>query len=340
MDTRTAGKKSTVLIVDDQPENIHILDNILHEKYDTRAATNGVNALEIASGKNPPDLILLDIVMPDMDGYEVCRRLKADERTRDIPVIFVTVKNSAEDEAYGFNLGAVDYISKPFQPTVVHVRVNSQMEQQQCKKIITHQLQDKGILLREVHHRIKNNMMSIESLLAIQADSTTNPEAQAVLREGVSRVHSVCVLYDKLLRTEDYRDIPVKDYLEDLIVAVERLFPEHIAITLNTKIAVFNLDPKRLFPLGLIVNELITNCIKYAFKGKASGTIDLILAQQAQHISLTVRDDGSGFPENFDMKTSTGFGLRLVQMLTRQLQGTFTISSDHGAKSVATFELW
>ncbi len=127
MTTNECQKKGRVLIIDDQPENIHVLANIIQEQYDVQAATNGAKALEIAFGKNPPDMILLDIVMPEMNGYEVCRRLKADEQTRDIPVIFVTVRNSTEDEEYGFNLGAVDYISKPFQPTVVRVRVRNHM---------------------------------------------------------------------------------------------------------------------------------------------------------------------------------------------------------------------
>ncbi len=127
MNTIGCQKKGRVLIIDDQPDNIHVLANIIQEHYDIQAVTNGVKALEIASGKNPPDVILLDIVMPDMDGYEVCRRLKANVQTRDIPVIFVTVKNSVEDEEYGFNLGAVDYISKPFQPAVVRVRVRNHM---------------------------------------------------------------------------------------------------------------------------------------------------------------------------------------------------------------------
>jgi len=129
MNTSECQKTGSVLIIDDQPENIHVLANILQEDYGVQAATNGAKALEIVSGKNPPDVILLDIVMPEMDGYEVCRRLKADEQTRDIPVIFVTVKKSTEDEEYGFNLGAVDYISKPFQPTVVRVRVRNHMNE-------------------------------------------------------------------------------------------------------------------------------------------------------------------------------------------------------------------
>ena len=332
-------KKGCVLIIDDQPENIHVLANILQEDYDIQAAVNGAKALEIASGKNPPDVILLDVVMPETDGYEVCRRLKADERTSDIPVIFVTVKDSSEDEEYGFNLGAVDYITKPFQPAVVQVRVKSQMEQQQSKKIIRQHLKDKEILLREVHHRIKNNITTIWSLLKMQARSTVNPEALAVLREAISRVHSMSVLYDKLLNTKDYRDIPVEDYFEDLIASIVGLFPDDVAITLNKEIADFNLDTKKLYPLGLIVNELLTNCIKYGFRGRASGTIDLAITKREQEIVLTVRDDGNGLPEHFDRNKAAGLGLVLVQGLAEQLGGTFTISSDHGVKSVVTFDI-
>lgn len=127
MNTIKPQKTGRILIIDDQPENIHVLANILQKEYEVQAATNGAKALEITYGKNPPDLILLDIVMPEMDGYEVCRRLKANKQIRDIPVIFVTVKKSVEDEEYGFNLGAVDYISKPFQPTVVRVRIRNHM---------------------------------------------------------------------------------------------------------------------------------------------------------------------------------------------------------------------
>ncbi|MCP3951286.1 MAG: response regulator, partial [Desulfobacterales bacterium] len=239
MNTIGCEKKGRVLIIDDQPDNIRVLANILQERYDVQAATDGGKALEIASGKYPPDVILLDIVMPEMDGYEVCRRLKADDRTRDIPVIFVTVKDSAEDEEYGFNLGAVDYISKPFQPAVIRVRVKSQIQQQQSKNIIQQHLQDKELLLREVHHRIKNNITFIVSLLDLHAGSTTNLEAQSVLRMARSRVDSMGVLYDKLLSTENYRDIFVKNYLEDLIASIERLFPDYEAITLNKEIDAF-----------------------------------------------------------------------------------------------------
>ena len=119
--------RDTVLIVDDQPANIHALAKLIKSDYHILAATSGGKALEIASGDHKPDLILLDIMMPDMDGYEVCRQLKASEQTNSIPVIFVTAKDSAEDEEKGFSLGAVDYIAKPFHPTIVRARIRNQI---------------------------------------------------------------------------------------------------------------------------------------------------------------------------------------------------------------------
>ncbi len=118
-------EKTTILIVDDQPANLMVLARLLKEDYHILAANNGARALEIAAGHNPPILILLDIEMPGMDGYEVCRKLKASERTSGIAVIFVTARDSAEDEEMGFSLGAVDYISKPFQPAIVRARVHN-----------------------------------------------------------------------------------------------------------------------------------------------------------------------------------------------------------------------
>lgn len=120
-------KKPIVLIVDDMPENIDILRGILKEDYKLKIATNGINALKIASGEQKPDIILLDVMMPEMDGYEVCQKLKQDPTTQSIPVIFITAKTTVEDEHHGFELGAVDYISKPFNATIVKARVEAQL---------------------------------------------------------------------------------------------------------------------------------------------------------------------------------------------------------------------
>ncbi len=122
------ARKPKVLIVDDSPENIQILMGTLKDQYAIVAAINGEKALKMAVAEPKPDLILLDIMMPGIDGYEVCRRLKADELTRNIPIIFVTAKTEVHDETLGFELGAVDYISKPFSVPVVNARVKAHLD--------------------------------------------------------------------------------------------------------------------------------------------------------------------------------------------------------------------
>ncbi|WP_409524721.1 response regulator [Nitrincola sp. MINF-07-Sa-05] len=120
-------KRQTILVVDDTPENIDVLVGILKAEYQVKAATRGEKALQIVQSGSLPDLILLDIMMPDMDGYEVCRRLKADPLTRHIPVIFVTAKIQISDEIKGFELGAADYITKPISPPIVLARVQTHL---------------------------------------------------------------------------------------------------------------------------------------------------------------------------------------------------------------------
>jgi diguanylate cyclase (GGDEF)-like protein len=121
-------KQQTVLIVDDAKENITLLVELLRSDFIIKAATSGERALEIAFSNHPPDMILLDVMMPGMDGYEVCRRLKVSAQTKGIPIIFITGKVREEDEIYGFNLGAVDYITKPFSPVIIKARVNMHAE--------------------------------------------------------------------------------------------------------------------------------------------------------------------------------------------------------------------
>lgn len=119
--------KLMILLVDDAPTNIQMLNETLKDGYHLFFATNGRDALRIAT-ESLPDLILLDVIMPEMDGYEVCRALKADPSLRNIPIIFITAMNQQEDEAIGLELGAVDYITKPFNPTIVRLRIRNQIE--------------------------------------------------------------------------------------------------------------------------------------------------------------------------------------------------------------------
>jgi len=135
------AEKKTVLVVDDAPANIRIVNEILHNSYKVRIATNGAKGIELASGAPGPDLILLDVVMPGMNGYEVCTKLKADPATRDIPVIFLTGQTETTDETRGFEVGAVDYIHKPFSPAVVAARVHTHLALRETRALLEQQLQ-------------------------------------------------------------------------------------------------------------------------------------------------------------------------------------------------------
>ncbi|WP_431477330.1 response regulator [Massilia eburnea] len=120
--------KKTVLLVDDSPDNLVLMNDLLKDLYKVKVANSGEKALRIAATGQPPDVVLLDVMMPEMDGYEVCRRLKADPATRDIPIIFLTAKSEVEDERLGLELGAVDYITKPISPPITLARVRNHLK--------------------------------------------------------------------------------------------------------------------------------------------------------------------------------------------------------------------
>ena len=128
MESPDFPQKATVLVVDDTPDNLSLMTGLLKDTYRVKVANNGERALKIVRGDAPPDLILLDIMMPGLDGYDVCEQLKADPATRDIPVIFLTAMTAVEDEKKGLEMGAVDYITKPISPPIVLARVATHLE--------------------------------------------------------------------------------------------------------------------------------------------------------------------------------------------------------------------
>ena len=167
-----------VLVVDDTPDNLALMAELLKERYSIKVATNGERALKIAQTQPAPDLVLLDIMMPGMDGYELCRQLKSHEATRDIPVIFLTARTDTEDERKGFALGAVDYITKPVSPPILLARVQTHL----ALKATADFLRDKSAYLeREVALRTLEvqaiqdvTIMAMASLAETRDDETGN----------------------------------------------------------------------------------------------------------------------------------------------------------------------
>jgi CheY-like chemotaxis protein len=175
-----SDKKTSVLIVDDTPANIDVLKEILNPFYQIKVATSGEKCLKIASTHPLPDLILLDIMMPQMDGYEVCERLKANPETKNIPVIFVTAKSEIEDEIKGFKIGAVDYITKPISPPLVIARVKTHIS-----------LHNQALLLEDLvkkqTSKLNDKIEELDVLSKLQSyenSSLSIEEAECVLLEN------------------------------------------------------------------------------------------------------------------------------------------------------------
>ena len=179
-ETAPSSAPATVLVVDDTPQNLSLMSGLLEDHYSVKLAPSGARALKIAA-TTPPDLILLDVMMPEMDGYEVCRQLKANEATRHIPVIFVTAMTEAESEEAGLALGAVDYVTKPINPAIVLARVRNQL----ALKTASDVLRQQNFLIEQERTRVRtllHNILPVEVAAELSATGKVRP----VRHESVS----------------------------------------------------------------------------------------------------------------------------------------------------------
>ena len=159
--------RPAILVVDDTPDNLSLMSGLLRDHYRVKVATNGERALHVAQADPQPDLILLDIMMPGMDGYEVCRRLKSDERTRDIPIIFLTAKATVEDEEKGLEVGAVDYITKPISPPIVLARIKTHL----ALKAAADFLRDENVFLENEVEKRTQEVVAIQDVTVLALTS-------------------------------------------------------------------------------------------------------------------------------------------------------------------------
>ena len=186
-------------------------------------------------------------------------------------------------------------------------------------------------------------MNTVMTLLNLQAASIEEQAGISALNDAANRITSMMVLYDQLYKSMSYEEISTKDYLDDLIDKVIELFPRTIDLQVEKKICETRLKVNKLQALGIIVNELLTNIMKYAFKGKQNGTITITLFVREtdkagkRNLCLTIHDDGNGIPESVTFENTKGFGLMLVNTLTKQLNGRCRIERDKGSGIVIEF---
>lgn len=199
-------------------------------------------------------------------------------------------------------------------------------------------IQEKELLLKEVHHRIKNNIASIESLLVLRSNSINNPEALSLIQDSISRIQSMRILYENLLISENYTEMSSKAYFEKLINAIISIFPNNSNITIEKNISDFNISSKVIITTGIIVNELITNAMKYAFADRERGLLQITISRDLNNISIIIADNGIGLPAGFNMNEPKGFGFMLVGMLVKQIRGSIELQSEKGTRCKIEFK--
>jgi signal transduction histidine kinase len=353
--------RSKILIVDDVPGNVRVLAEILNDDYQVIMAASGIKALE-AVATNDVELILLDIEMPDMDGFEVCKILQAKTSTRDIPIIFVTARNSPEDEIRGLTSGAVDFISKPLNPLVVKTRVKTHLEFNKSRIAAMEASRVKSQFLATMSHEIRTPMTTIIGMCDLLLETELTPEQKQFLNSSRNAGESLLSLINDILDLSkiEAQQLVLEDIAFDLPNLVSNtmdilsLMAKEKGLQLCQKLPA-NLpqtvvgDPNRL---RQVLINLIQNAIKFTDTGKILIEIEL---QTNDHFLFSISDTGIGISHDqmqsifqpfrqADFSTTrkyggTGLGLTICQQLIKKWGGIIWVDSEKNKGSMFRFTM-
>jgi signal transduction histidine kinase len=357
----------SILVVDDTPANLHLLTRMLEDwGYKVRCVTSGKSALQTAK-HDPPDLILLDILMPEMNGYEVCECLKEDEQLAEIPVIFISALNETMDKVKAFQVGGVDYVTKPFQLKEVQARVATHLELHRQKHLIQEsyeqlrQLEElRDNLVHMVVHDMRNPLTSIKGFLHILdmvEGETMSEDGRKYVQIATSATDNLIELTSSLLdiskmeagkMTLDLSECHLIDLISEVMGKVESL-RENRELTLEVPAEpVTVLGDAGL--LARIIQNLLGNALKFTPDG---GRISVGLEADQHSVRVYVRDTGPGIPpesrkrifEKFGQVTaqgnrqqySTGLGLTFCKLAVEAHGGSIAVDSEVGKGSTFWF---
>ena len=349
---------STILVVDDMPSSTRIIAEILKGDYKIISANSGAQALALALAATPPDLILLDITMPEMDGYEVCRQLKANSLTNNIPVIFLTANDRVEDVVRGLEIGAVDYITKPTEPGILKARVRTHLQLKLAFAALTQQnaSQAASAKLREDVERIAQHDLR-NPITAIIAGVEMLQEASGLVEDHIDMMRLIEVeawraldLVDQslsLYRMETgsfvLQPVPV-DLVTALTMVRQEIMTAFAGRDISIRLAAIDggeLIHGRYVAQGEagLCHSLFGNLLRNAADASADGaTIDVHFAAAPDTVSVTIRNDGAvpmPIRERFFEKyvtygkeNGTGLGTYSAKLVTEAQHGTISMTTD------------
>lgn len=223
--------------------------------------------------------------------------------------------------------------------TEISLVIHDITEKKKAEKEIIESLKEKEVLLKEIHHRVKNNLQVISSILNLQSSFVKDKKTLEILEESRNRIRSMAIIHENLYQTTNFSSIDFSSYLQNLcsnLISSYHLYRG--TVQLHTELQGVELVLDQAIPCGLLVNELITNSLKYAFPGGRSGEISVQLSEKSGLVNLKIGDDGIGMPEDYDILNSDTLGLQLVSTLVEQLDGEIKVDNSKGIKYLITFE--
>ena len=255
-----------------------------------------------------------------------------------MPIVVLTGLDDVELAVQAIGEGAADYLVKgEFTGSLLVRSLRYAIQRERTEKSLRTALHRKEVLFQELHHRVKNNLQIISSLLNMQADALP-AGLRAVFDESLRRVRSIAVVHEQLYGRGQPDQLDLAAYARDLsydLLTAFNVNPSAVRLRLDLDPVSLGLD--QAIPCGLILNELVTNSLKYAFPGGRPGEILVTVHSRDNHISLRVADDGVGLPPGFDWKQSNSLGLRIVNILTAQLNGILARAPGGGTDFTLTF---
>jgi len=342
----------SVLFVDDN-ETIRQLYRRILEKHVNflYIAENGSHGLELYL-KHKPDLVITDMVMPVMNGLEMVKEIKkiAPEAK------FVVMSAYSEKDSFieSIHLGVDGYLMKPVEAKKLLSLIDEfagitlmkweleakEKKRQEAEEYLKKSLAEKDVLLREVHHRVKNNMQIISSILSMQSRSIDEPRLKEVLQESQNRIHSMALIHENLYNNKSLANIMFSTYIKSLTGNIARTYSSQQSnIQFDYQIEIAYLSMDIAIPCGLIINELISNSFKYAFVNLPGGIISIhFKSLKDDEYLLTVADNGVGIPAEVNIFKTKSLGMKILHKLVQQIDGELKSDFTNGTKFTIQFK--
>ena len=293
---------------------------------------------EISDVVSTLSLLIMDLPSWAAKKEEMERR-KEEEKPLFLPYLLVTTSTDLLKVKGDVWESFDEVITIPITKMVLQSRVHVLLQTRRLSVQVNQLLQDKEMLMKEIHHRVKNNLMIISSLLSLQSRYIKDEATREIFKESETRAKSMALIHERLYRSGDLKSIDFPDYIHSL---TRDIFNTYITsrgrVQLQIDVENVMVDVNSAVPLGLIINELVTNSLKYAFPDDKDGIIRIYFHKNGDEYVLEVSDDGLGIPDDFDIEKSDSLGMLLVKSLTSQIQGELKIKSVNGTSFTIKFK--